>query len=59
MEPGFAASEVDTSKPHPARMYNAYLGGRDSYGADREGKLPHPEDLAKLGVYAGVGRRDV
>jgi hypothetical protein len=36
MEPGFAASEVDTSKPHPARMYNAYLGGRDNYAADRE-----------------------
>jgi hypothetical protein len=27
MEPGFAAAEIDTSKPHPARMYNAYLGG--------------------------------
>jgi S-adenosyl methyltransferase len=28
MEPGFAAAEIDTSKPHPARMYNAYLGGK-------------------------------
>jgi hypothetical protein len=36
MEPGFAASEIDTSKPHPARMYDAYLGGKDSYAADRE-----------------------
>jgi hypothetical protein len=36
MERGFAASEIDTSKPHPARMYNAYLGGRDNYAADRE-----------------------
>jgi hypothetical protein len=27
MEPGFAASEIDTSRPHPARMYDAYLGG--------------------------------
>jgi hypothetical protein len=25
MKPGFAASEIDTSKPHPARMYDAYL----------------------------------
>ena len=25
MEPGFAAAEIDTSRPHPARMYNAYL----------------------------------
>lgn len=36
MEPGFAASEIDTSRPHPARMYNAYLGGKDNYAADRE-----------------------
>jgi len=36
MEPGFAASEIDTSKPHPARMYDAYLGGKDNYAADRE-----------------------
>jgi hypothetical protein len=35
MEPGFAASEIDTSKPHPARMYDAYLGGKDNYPADR------------------------
>jgi hypothetical protein len=35
-QPGFAASEIDTSKPHPARMYDAYLGGRDNYAADRE-----------------------
>jgi hypothetical protein len=36
MEPGFAASEIDTSKPHPARMYDAYLGGKDNYPVDRE-----------------------
>lgn len=36
MEPGFAASEIDTSRPHPARMYDAYLGGKDNYPADRE-----------------------
>jgi hypothetical protein len=36
MEPGFAAPQIDTSKPHPARMYNAYLGGNDNYAADRE-----------------------
>jgi SAM-dependent methyltransferase len=35
MVPGFAASEIDTSKPHPARMYNAYLGGKDNYAVDR------------------------
>jgi SAM-dependent methyltransferase len=36
MEPGFALSDIDTSRPHPARMYNAYLGGKDNYPADRE-----------------------
>lgn len=36
MEPGFASSEIDTSKPHPARMYDAYLGGKDNYAADQE-----------------------
>src|ERR1700730_3432656 len=36
MEHGFAAAEIDTSRPHPARMYDAYLGGKDNYAADRE-----------------------
>ena len=27
MEPGFSPSEIDTSRPHPARLYNFYLGG--------------------------------
>jgi S-adenosyl methyltransferase len=36
MEQGSAASEIDTSRPHPARMYDAYLGGKDNYAADRE-----------------------
>jgi hypothetical protein len=36
MEPGFAAPEIDTSRPHPARMYDAYLGGKDNYAVDRE-----------------------
>jgi len=36
MEPGFATSEIDTSRPHPARMYDAYLGGKDNYPVDRE-----------------------
>jgi hypothetical protein len=36
MEHGFAASQIDTSRPHPARMYDAFLGGKDNYPADRE-----------------------
>ncbi|MER5974469.1 SAM-dependent methyltransferase [Streptomyces sp. NPDC002055] len=33
---GFSADEIDTSRPHPARMYDFYLGGRDNYQVDRE-----------------------
>jgi hypothetical protein len=36
METGFAASEIDTTTPHPARMYDALLGGKDHYRADQE-----------------------
>ncbi|MFE0401994.1 SAM-dependent methyltransferase [Streptomyces nigra] len=27
-------AEIDTSKPHPARMYDWYLGGKDNYPVD-------------------------
>jgi S-adenosyl methyltransferase len=27
---------IDTSKPHSARVYDYYLGGKDNYAADRE-----------------------
>jgi hypothetical protein len=36
MVQGFSASEIDTTRPHPARMYDAYLGGKDNYPVDRE-----------------------
>jgi hypothetical protein len=36
MESGFSPSEIDTSRPHPARLYNYYLGGKDNYLVDRE-----------------------
>ncbi|WP_399083367.1 SAM-dependent methyltransferase [Streptomyces sp. BBFR2] len=32
---GFRADEIDTGTPHPARMYDYYLGGRDNYEVDR------------------------
>ena len=35
MEPGFSPSDIDTSRPHPARMYDYYLGGKDNYPVDR------------------------
>ncbi|WP_433894755.1 SAM-dependent methyltransferase [Streptomyces sp. CA-111067] len=33
---GFSADQIDTSRPHPARMYDFYLGGWDNYEVDRE-----------------------
>jgi hypothetical protein len=31
-----AVPEIDISKPHPARMYDYYLGGKNHFAADRE-----------------------
>ncbi|MFC0598638.1 SAM-dependent methyltransferase [Streptomyces palmae] len=31
----FAPQQIDTSKPHPARMYDYFLDGRDNYEVDR------------------------
>ena len=33
--PRSLASSIDTSVPHPARMYDYFLGGRDNYEVDR------------------------
>jgi hypothetical protein len=35
MEPEFRPAEIDTTRPHPARLYNYYLGGQDNFPADR------------------------
>lgn len=31
---GQPSIEIGTSKPHPARMYDWYLGGKDNYPVD-------------------------
>jgi hypothetical protein len=28
--------EIDTSRPHPARVYDALIGGENNFAADRE-----------------------
>lgn len=33
---GFSPEHIDTSTPHPARMYDYYLGGMDNYEVDRD-----------------------
>jgi hypothetical protein len=35
-EEGFSPWQIDTTTPHPARMYDYYLGGLDNYEVDRE-----------------------
>jgi hypothetical protein len=35
-EPGQARRRVDTTKPHPARIYDYFLGGKNNFAVDRE-----------------------
>ncbi|MET8954867.1 SAM-dependent methyltransferase [Streptomyces sp. NPDC004393] len=35
MKQGFRAEEIDTGRPHPARIYDYLLGGKDNYEVDR------------------------
>ena len=36
MSNSHAAREIDTSKPHSARMYDYYLGGKDHFDVDKQ-----------------------
>jgi hypothetical protein len=53
MESGFSPAEIDTSRPHPARMYDHYLGGKDNYPVDRDAvakvlqRAPEVRDIAR------------
>ncbi|MFK4104531.1 SAM-dependent methyltransferase [Streptomyces sp. NPDC019531] len=53
-ENGFRAEEIDTSKPHPARIYDYLLGGKDNYEVDREAgeRLVAAAPEARIGVRA-------
>src|SRR5512146_1971054 len=35
-EPGEFPPDIDTSRPHAARMYDYFLGGKNHFAADRE-----------------------
>ncbi|MBV1938550.1 SAM-dependent methyltransferase [Streptomyces sp. BV286] len=47
------ASGIDTSKPHSARMYDYFLGGKDNYEVDQEAAekvisvFPHVSEMAR------------
>jgi hypothetical protein len=51
---GFRAEEIDTSRPHPARIYDYLLGGKDNYEVDREAgnELAAAAPEARLGMRA-------
>ena len=46
-------SEIDVTRPHPARMYNYFLGGKDHFAADRAladqalAKVPNARVIAR------------
>ena len=50
---GLAPSQIDTSRAHPARMYDFYLGGTDNYPVDRDAasevvaRAPEIRDIAR------------
>ncbi|GAB2833302.1 SAM-dependent methyltransferase [Actinocorallia aurea] len=35
VEPDRVPQDIDITRPHPARMYDYYLGGKDNFSADR------------------------
>ncbi|MEV7070056.1 SAM-dependent methyltransferase [Streptomyces sp. NPDC093990] len=53
-EHGFRADEIDTSRPHPARIYDYLLGGEDNYEVDRRAgeQLVASAPEARIGVRA-------
>ncbi|WP_335932996.1 SAM-dependent methyltransferase [Streptomyces sp. PTD5-9] len=48
------AAEIDTSRPHPARMYDWFLGGKDNYPVDEQmarqllALQPRGRDMARV-----------
>ncbi|MEU4894844.1 SAM-dependent methyltransferase [Streptomyces sp. NPDC044780] len=53
-ENGFRAEQIDTSRPHPARIYDYLLGGKNNYEVDRDAgdRLIDAAPEVRLGVQA-------
>ena len=47
---------IDTSKPHPARMYDYYLGGKDNYPVDSEAAQRVISLFPEIGIGARINR---
>ncbi|WP_406135836.1 SAM-dependent methyltransferase [Streptomyces sp. NBC_01089] len=50
---GFSAERIDTSRPHPARIYDYLLGGKDNYRVDQQAA----EELAAAAPEVRIGVR--
>ncbi|MET9384276.1 SAM-dependent methyltransferase [Streptomyces sp. NPDC002928] len=50
---GFRAEEIDTNRPHPARIYDYLLGGKDNYKVD----VQAGEQLAAAAPEVRIGLR--
>ncbi|MFE6939738.1 SAM-dependent methyltransferase [Streptomyces chartreusis] len=52
-----ALDPIDTSQPHPARMYDYYLGGKDSYPVDEDAAERVISFLPAIRVAARTNRK--
>lgn len=55
LAPDWVPPRVDTSRPHPARIYDYYLGGHDNFPADR---LAGDQALAAMPTVATAAREN-
>ena len=49
--------KIDTSKPHPARMYDYFLGGKDNYPVDQEAAEKFIQAAPEVRVAVRANRR--
>jgi hypothetical protein len=57
LEGGLVKPAIDTTKPHPARMYDYYLSGKDHFAADRETAQQALSAFPTLRTAARVARK--
>jgi O-methyltransferase involved in polyketide biosynthesis len=57
VQPADALPQVDASRPHPVRVYNYWLGGKDNYAVDRELGDAMIAELPDLAATARAHRR--
>ncbi|MFI1166898.1 SAM-dependent methyltransferase [Streptomyces sp. NPDC020801] len=53
IQDGHRAEEIDTSRPHPARIYDYLLGGKDNYAVDQRAG----DELAAVAPEVRIGLR--